>query len=427
MKIPCVSVIVPVYNVEPYLHRCLDSLVNQTIKDIEIICINDCSPDNSLDILKKYAEKYERVKIIDFEKNQGVSVARNSGMMIAKGEYIGFVDPDDYVDLDYYEKLYKLAKEKNADIAKASIKSAEYDGSSRIIYGNMNKLILKHKGYFMSFFYTAIYRNKMLKKHRVKFPVGKIRGQDLCFSTHAVIVAKDVCVLNDTFYYYFRRNIFLNAGVYGTITETFDSMKMASMIKCYCLILNRLNKAIKTDKNYIDIYTLWIQDLLKLLYLNSEEYFIKKIARIAVTYYQKHKFSKKMNLPSSIIMALRNEDAKRLISVLQEWVNNECYPFINIKKTLLQTRKLYVWGAGSDGVKVEKLCNDNGWKISGFLDSNKNIKVFNEYRVKQPEAILNKANRDFFIIISSRVYAAKIAQTCEQAGLKEGVDFWRPN
>jgi glycosyltransferase involved in cell wall biosynthesis len=85
------NAIVPIYNVEPYLRRCLDSLVNQTLKDIEIICINDCSPDKSLIILKEYAGKDNRIKIIDFEKNQGVSVARNSGMKIAKGEYIGLL------------------------------------------------------------------------------------------------------------------------------------------------------------------------------------------------------------------------------------------------------------------------------------------------------------------------------------------------
>jgi len=122
MTIPNVSIIVPIYNVEPYLHRCLDSLVNQTLKDIEIICINDCSPDNSLDILKEYAEKDERINIINFEKNQGVSVARNTGIEIAKGEYIGFVDSDDYVDLDFYEKLYKKARETDADMVKASLK-----------------------------------------------------------------------------------------------------------------------------------------------------------------------------------------------------------------------------------------------------------------------------------------------------------------
>ena len=89
-----VSVIVPVYNVEKYLKKCLDSLVNQTLKDIEIICVNDGSTDNSLQILQEYANTHPNIVIVD-QENQGVSLARNNGIKKAKGGYIGFVDPDD--------------------------------------------------------------------------------------------------------------------------------------------------------------------------------------------------------------------------------------------------------------------------------------------------------------------------------------------
>ena len=95
---PKVSIIVPVYNVEEYLVKCLDSLVNQTLKEIEIICINDGSTDNSLEILNTYAQKDSRITIID-KKNEGVSAARNTGLNISKGEYIMFVDSDDYLEL----------------------------------------------------------------------------------------------------------------------------------------------------------------------------------------------------------------------------------------------------------------------------------------------------------------------------------------
>ena len=102
-----VSVIVPVYNCEKYLKKCLDSLVNQTLKDIEIICVNDGSTDNSGRILEEYTDS--RIKIITKE-NGGLSSARNAGIAVAKGEYLGFVDSDDWVDLDFYEKLYNTAK-----------------------------------------------------------------------------------------------------------------------------------------------------------------------------------------------------------------------------------------------------------------------------------------------------------------------------
>lgn len=117
---PKVSIIIPVYNTEKYLSRCLNSLVKQTLHDIEIICINDGSEDNSLSILENYASSDERIVLID-QKNQGQSVARNRGIEIARGKYIGFVDSDDWVDDNYFEKLYCAAENNNCDIAVAGI------------------------------------------------------------------------------------------------------------------------------------------------------------------------------------------------------------------------------------------------------------------------------------------------------------------
>ena len=99
-----ISVIIPVYNSEKFLKKCLDSIINQTLNDIEIICIDDGSTDKSLRILNNFADKDNRITIIN-QKNSGPSAARNKGIENAKGEYIGFVDSDDWIDLDFYEKL----------------------------------------------------------------------------------------------------------------------------------------------------------------------------------------------------------------------------------------------------------------------------------------------------------------------------------
>jgi glycosyltransferase involved in cell wall biosynthesis len=415
---PKVSVIVPVYNVEPYLRRCLDSLINQTLRDIEIICINDCSLDKSLAILKRYAKEDNRIKIIDLEKNQGVSVARNNGMKIAEGEYIGFCDPDDYVDLNFYEKLYKTAKFKNADIVKAARKILEIDSNAEFIELFNNRL-RKHKGYFMYQFTTAIYRNELLKKHRIIFPIGIIVTEDLYFLTRAVITAKSVYVLNNTFYHCVRRGNSANS-------ETYNSEKMYSALGNFCLILNRLNKAAENDDGYIDIYIQRLQWLFDLLKKNSEEQVVKKYARTFIAYYHKCKFSMKLNLPKSIIAAIENKNENGLTFLLQKWVNNEFYPFISIKESILQNRNIYVWGTGEDGIRVKKQCESNGWKISGFLDSNKNVNKYYDYKVGRSEEILNNTKRDFFIIISSRKYGKEIVEICREAGLKKGKDFWSP-
>lgn len=109
-----ISAILPVYNVEQYIKDCLDSIINQTMDDIEIICVNDGSLDNSLQVLEEYAQKDARIKIIS-QENQGQGIARNNGLKIANGEYITFIDPDDWVDVDMFEKMYNSAKKFDSD------------------------------------------------------------------------------------------------------------------------------------------------------------------------------------------------------------------------------------------------------------------------------------------------------------------------
>lgn len=111
-----VSVILPVYNSEKYIATTLESLINQTLKEIEIICVNDGSKDNSIQILKEFEIKDERIKIIDKE-NQGVWKARMDGIKKAKGQYITFIDSDDYVKENFLERLYKSITENSSDVA----------------------------------------------------------------------------------------------------------------------------------------------------------------------------------------------------------------------------------------------------------------------------------------------------------------------
>ncbi|WP_157142682.1 glycosyltransferase family 2 protein [Brachyspira pilosicoli] len=111
-----VSVIIPVYNVEEYLKECLYSVINQTLKEIEIICIDDCSTDSSYSILEEYAKKDSRIVLIKNKENMGVGYNRNIGIKEAKGEYIGFIDSDDYISEDYYKNLYNTAKKYNSDV-----------------------------------------------------------------------------------------------------------------------------------------------------------------------------------------------------------------------------------------------------------------------------------------------------------------------
>ena len=125
---PKVSVIVPVYNVEKYLPECLDSILNQTLTDIEIICVDDASPDNSSSILKEYSKKDGRIKIITHEQNQGLGPARNTGVNYATSPYIAFVDSDDFIESNMIEILLRLIVENNADMSWCCIAKVSEDG-----------------------------------------------------------------------------------------------------------------------------------------------------------------------------------------------------------------------------------------------------------------------------------------------------------
>lgn len=126
---PKISVIIPVYNVEKYLPRCIESVLNQTFTDFEVICVNDASPDNCAIILERYASLDKRVQVIKQPINQGLSVARNTGVSKATGEYICFVDSDDVLHNQCLEVVYKLAKKHSADLVNFRLESMEFESS----------------------------------------------------------------------------------------------------------------------------------------------------------------------------------------------------------------------------------------------------------------------------------------------------------
>lgn len=201
---PKISVVVPVYNVEKYVAQCLDSLLGQTMHDIEIICVDDKSPDNALQILREYAARDNRVRIIEQEKNGGVSVARNTGIDAATGEYVSFVDPDDWVDADYFEKLYRKACETGADICTPAIRIHEIDGTI-IENDELNDLIKSSKYNFTCFQCGSIYRSDFLRDNNIRCPTGVPNGEDITFCIYCVLKCNDVQCVLDTFYHYIRR------------------------------------------------------------------------------------------------------------------------------------------------------------------------------------------------------------------------------
>ena len=190
---PKVSVILPTYNVAEYLPKCIEALLNQTLSDIEIIFINDASPDNSAEIIKSYNDP--RIKLINHKVNMYTAEARNSGIKAATGEYLSFMDPDDWPDLDFLEKLYTLAKENDADIAKGVM---HFVPANRIY--SCNKSIEKNKFNFHFMHQSAIYRRKLIEDHNIHFSVDVICGQ-----FPMVYYANKIVTREDTAYNYLKR------------------------------------------------------------------------------------------------------------------------------------------------------------------------------------------------------------------------------
>lgn len=176
-----VSVIVPVYNGEEYLRRCLDSIVKQTYKELEIILVNDGSKDNSLKIMEEYAKKDKRIIIID-KKNEGVSVARNTGIKKATGKYVTFVDCDDYLDLDMINKLYKAIIKENVQIVRCNYK-VHYRDNVKIDYGDLSR-----------------YANKLLDKDDISDDIIKdiLDGVFPCFVV-LLMVDRELLLETDLF------------------------------------------------------------------------------------------------------------------------------------------------------------------------------------------------------------------------------------
>lgn len=233
MKKIKLSIIVPCYKVEKYLPRCLDSLVNQTLKDIEIICINDGSPDNCINILKNYKEKYGNKIVIIDKENEGVWRGRKDGVKKAKGEFIGFVDSDDYVALDYAEKLYNAAISKNADISVCGFDRIDLD-TGKLYSREMCKpeskeiIVSKNPGDMLELNgapWNKIYRAELLKKMHDMVNVPRVLD-DMMFLQLIYINADKIVFIPDSLVFYMvRKDSIINTVKKDAIKPTYESMK----------------------------------------------------------------------------------------------------------------------------------------------------------------------------------------------------------
>lgn len=208
-----VSVVLPVYNVASYLARCLDTLRDQTLKEIEIICVDDGSSDDTPQILQVYAAADDRIKVIN-QKNAGPGVARNRGIAEAAGEYIAFVDPDDWVDADMFEKMYAAAKEHDADVVECGVMThQEKGGKTKAKSGlpGMPAGKIFNCGDIPAYLFTGITagwnklcRRSLLEDKKIRYSAGRC-AEDHLFTTALRLSAPRVFYIDEPLYHYFIR------------------------------------------------------------------------------------------------------------------------------------------------------------------------------------------------------------------------------
>lgn len=246
-----ISIIIPVYKVEIYLEKCIQSVINQTYENLQIILVDDGSPDNCGKICDEYAQKDHRIEVIH-KSNGGLSDARNKGLEIAKGEYIGFVDSDDYIEADMYEVLYNLLKQYNADVSicnfytvsqgKITIKNAD-NGINEYNRIEILKEILLDKN-IQSYAWNKLYKKELFDE--IKYPVGK-KYEDIGTTFYLLEKCNKVVVTGKPEYYYINRQ----DSIVNNVTETTITDYIELIMQRYDYIEENIKELSSYNKDYL--------------------------------------------------------------------------------------------------------------------------------------------------------------------------------
>ena len=246
-----ISIIIPVYKVEKYLEKCIQSVINQTYENLQIILVDDGSPDNCGKICDEYAKKDHRIEVIH-KSNGGLSDARNKGLEIAKGEYIGFVDSDDYIESDMYEVLYNLLKQYNVDVSicnfytvsqgKIAIKNADNGIKEYNRIEILKEILLDND--IQSYAWNKLYKRELFGE--IKYPVGK-KYEDIGTTFYLLEKCNKVVVTGKPEYYYINRQ----DSIVNNVTETKITDYIELIMQRYDYIEENIKELSNYNKNYL--------------------------------------------------------------------------------------------------------------------------------------------------------------------------------
>ena len=325
MKNTKISVIVPIYNTEKFLKKCIESILNQTLQEIEIILINDGSTDNSHNICLEYAGKYpKKIKYIN-NKNIGCSATRNLGIELAEGECIAFVDSDDYIEKTMYEELWNEKEENNSDIVVCGmtyVNLLEKTENISIPQIKIKNDYFKHQNRIANV-YNKIFKKDLILRNEITFPVNTHYAEDLVFCFKSYLAANKISIVSKSFYNYILYggnsvyNLDKRLGVFISFEEMFRYLKMKNLFS---------NKNI--IRNFYELFHFYAIKNIFFTLLDPKQISIEKYIKYNKIFYGELKKIKFLTLKSKFLIFYY----KTLVSFIRKF---HLYSFLKKLKSIL--------------------------------------------------------------------------------------------
>lgn len=426
MNKPIISIIVPVYNSEKYIQRCINSIINQTFINFEAIFINDGSADSSLEILKSNKSLDNRIKIIN-QENSGTGEARNNGLRNALGKYILFVDSDDTIEPSMLEKMYKKASEGDCDIVACNINKVSSDGN-KIKYdlhkntdeGNLFSSILSFK--ISSSVWNKLYKKDLFYKNSLFFPKGLRHNEDNAIVFKIIYYAQTISFVDDYLYNWY---VVENSKSNSISKERLDSISSVLNIRYDFLIEQNIYYKYELDfiRSMLALISLRIQNIINFTYDKLLILHIKNIVLNLVYFTKQNLIKGREHFPAEYFKLLNRIILLNYNSLLLNYFDNK--DVSNIKKYLkpklglLQSiidnlefynpKEIYVYGAGENFIKLKPYLSK--YSILGVLDKNPNHDELIDYNIVKLEDII--LNNNITIVITSVEFAFEIKSYIE--------------
>lgn len=301
------SIIVPCYNVAQFLPRCLMSLTNQSLTDMEIICIDDKSTDNTLDVLRDWEKDDLRIRVIENDENMGVGFTRNRGIDLAKGEFVGFVDPDDWIDTDFYKKLIDVAEKTMTPVVCGDIVEHPVNGKPF-----KKKIEVKKSHYYWMYSWSAVYLREFLSRYNLHFPRLVIAEDSVFESSVKVHMPKPIVHVKGVAYHYFRRVDGANARIW-TDKQTQDYISAVNQI----VDIFNMADHVSPEDYYMGVIEYYFLHLCNAVYHNGPE-INQKVAIAVCEIAQKLKYPQELiKRRHSLYLALKHRSPQGVLEVLK--------------------------------------------------------------------------------------------------------------